>query len=181
MLALPLAIYLALQHFQPRTVTLMLLALLVLRSPARTWHWLRRLGWAAWLLAAGIAALTSFLWQANDPIWVLLYPVLMSGAMLAAFAYSLWRPPSMVERFARLREPDLPPEGVAYTRRVTQVWCGFFVLNGGIAAWTAFAAAREVWVLYNGLISYLLMGLLLAGEWLYRQRRLGHAAQRTEP
>ena len=33
---------------------------------------------------------------------------------------------SAIERIARLQHPDLPPEGVVYTRRVTQIWCVFF-------------------------------------------------------
>ena len=66
--------------------------------------------------------------------------VLRALVMLAVFAVSLRFPPSAVERIARLSDPDLPPQGVAYTRRVTQVWCGFFVFNGAAALATAGAA-----------------------------------------
>src|SRR5215831_7157009 len=48
-----------------------------------------------------------------------LYPVLMNVVLLGVFAASLRRGPSVVERLARMREPDLPPRAVAYTRRVT--------------------------------------------------------------
>jgi uncharacterized membrane protein len=101
-------------------------------------------------------------------IAVRLYPVFMSAAMLAVFAHSLWRSPSMIERFARIVEPDLPPAGVAYTRNVTWVWCGFFALNGAVALWTALWADLAVWTLYNGAISYGLVGALAGGEWLLR-------------
>lgn len=173
MVALPFLIYFALQHFQPREVTLLLLVVLILRAPGKSLQWLLSQGWLAvpMLLAAGLAGVA--LWSSNDPVWVLAYPLIMSVVMLTIFAGSLLRPPTVIERIARLRLPDLPPEGVAYTRRVTQVWCGFFVINGSIAAWTAFAASRETWVLYNGLISYLLMGVLFAGEWLYRRLHFG--------
>ena len=57
-----------------------------------------------------------------------------------------------------------------YTRRVTQVWCGFFVFNGSLALLTALYASDGVWMLYNGLLAYVLMGILFAGEWLVRQR-----------
>jgi len=64
---------------------------------------------------------------------------------------------------------------VAYTRRVTQVWCGFFVLNGSVALVTALWASDATWALYNGLISYCLMGCLFAGEWLVRRKvKAGH-------
>ncbi len=97
------------------------------------------------------------------------YPVLINLAMLGVFASSLIRGPSLIERLARLSEPDLPASGVIYTRRVTQVWCVFFIGNGSIALWTARYASWENWTLYNGLIAYLLMGGLMAGEWILRR------------
>jgi uncharacterized membrane protein len=50
---------------------------------------------------------------------------------------------------------------------------GFFVINGTIAAALTLWAPLAWWTLYNGLIAYLLMGLLFAGEWLVRQRVRG--------
>jgi uncharacterized membrane protein len=139
---------------------------------------MRGQGARAILGAVAALVLVTLLWRSNDPVWVLLYPVFMNALMFALFAASLLRPPSAIERLARLRHPDLPPEGVLYTRRVTQVWCGFFIANGSVAAWTAFAASKEIWMLYNGLISYLLMGVLFAGEWLFRRWRFGMEATR---
>src|SRR5262249_17447534 len=86
------------------------------------------------------------------------------------FALSLWKGPSVVERLARLREPDFPPAAVRYTRRVTQVWCVFFVVNGTIATATALWASPAAWALYNRLLAYVAMGLLMGGEWLVRRR-----------
>lgn len=97
-----------------------------------------------------------------------LYPVSVNAVLLAAFSYTLGRPPSMIEIFARVRNPDLPPEAVSYTRKVTFVWCGFFLINGLIALWTALAAGIETWTLYNGLISYFAIGTLIAGEFTFR-------------
>jgi acyl-coenzyme A synthetase/AMP-(fatty) acid ligase len=57
----------------------------------------------------------------------------------------------------------------AYCRKVTLVWCGFFVLNGGVAAWTVFFAPQALWSLYNGGISYMLMGILFGGELMVRK------------
>lgn len=113
-----------------------------------------------------VMSLTSMI---NSDLALRLYPVFMTGAMLMVFTISLIRPPSMIERFARIMEPDLGPEGVAYTRRVTEVWCGFFAVNILISLWTVFYASFETWALYNGLISYLLMGLLFGGEFLVRR------------
>ncbi len=75
----------------------------------------------------------------------------------------------MIERFARLMEPEFPPEAVIYCRKVTMIWCGFFVVNGSIALVTALLGDIKIWTLYNGFISYLLMGLLFGIEYLVRR------------
>ncbi len=117
------------------------------------------------VLAAGLALIVL---ACRNPhaLPLKLYPVLVNVAMLGVFGWSLRHPPSLVERMARLRAPNLPPSGVAYTRRVTQAWCVFFVCNGAVAAVTALAASDRVWALYNGAIAYGLIGAMFAGEWL---------------
>jgi uncharacterized membrane protein len=104
------------------------------------------------------------------------YPVVISLAVAAVFALSLVFPPSVVERIARLREPDLPPDGVAYTRKVTWVWVVWLALNAAIAAALAAWAPLKVWALWTGLLSYLVTGLLFAGEMLVRRHVRGRAA-----
>jgi uncharacterized membrane protein len=100
-----------------------------------------------------------------------LYPVLMNAVMFFIFASSLYRGPSMIERIARLTDPDLPESGVIYTRKVTLIWCVFFVVNGSVAAVTVLLS-DEIWMLYNGLISYCLMGILLLAEYIFRQVKI---------
>lgn len=107
---------------------------------------------------------------------VRLYPVFVNAAMLVVFAASLRRPPTIVERFARSFEPDLPLEGVRYTRRVTQVWVVFFCLNGAIAMWTVVVPGWKLWLIYNGIIAYLAMGILFGGEYFVRRRIRKRAA-----
>jgi uncharacterized membrane protein len=101
---------------------------------------------------------------------VRLYPVFMNAVLLATFAISLVRPPTVVERFARAMEPDLPEEGVRYTRTVTEVWVAFFALNGAIALWTVVQPGWDAWLIYNGAIAYVAAGMLFAGEYLVRLR-----------
>ncbi len=100
--------------------------------------------------------------------WLLFYPVVVNACMLMAFASSLKQPQTIIERLARLQEPDLPQSGIQYTRKVTQVWCLFFLFNGITALYTCFLSI-EVWTLYNGLISYILIGAMFAIEWVVRQ------------
>ena len=99
-----------------------------------------------------------------------LVPVVINMACLIGFASTLRHPPSMIERFARLQEPHLDATAIRYTRKVTQIWCGFFVLNGSIALYTALFTDMATWTLYNGFIAYILMGVLFAGEYLVRLR-----------
>ncbi len=75
----------------------------------------------------------------------------------------------MIERFARISDPDLDAHGIVYTRVVTCVWMAFFVFNGSIALWTALHGSWMLWGVYNGGISYVLAGTLMAGEYIIRR------------
>ena len=121
-------------------------------------------------LICGGLLLAALAFAFNDVLPLKLYPVMVSGMLLVVFAASLWFPPTAVERIARLQNPELSQEAVMYTRRVTQVWCLFFVGNGLIALWTALWQTARVWFWYNGVIAYLLIGSLFVGEWLIRRR-----------
>ena len=170
----PLAIWFGHGQVEPRWLAGLLLLAAASRLPA-----LKLSGVARWsalaVLLLALLLVACALWS-NRLLPLKLYPVLLNAALLAGFAYSLFVPPSAVERLARLKEPDLAPSGVAYTRRVTQVWCAFFAVNGSIALATALWASEAVWSLYTGVIAYLLMGLLFGGEYLLRRRfkRLQH-------
>ncbi|WP_148253033.1 COG4648 family protein [Aidingimonas lacisalsi] len=98
------------------------------------------------------------------------WPVIVNAGLCCVFAWSLRHPPSLIERIARRQDPELSASGVRYTRRVTQVWCVFFSINGVVALWTAVYADLASWALYNGGIAYGLCALLFAIEWCIRQR-----------
>lgn len=168
----PLLVYLGLAHAEPRALALLLLGLALARFLASRSQQALGLALAGLLLAALTA------WS-NQLLPLKLYPVAVSAALLVLFGLSLWKGPTVVERLARLQEPNLDAHGVAYTRRVTQLWCGFFVLNGSLALATALWASDATWALYNGLISYVLMGLLMGGEWMVRRRVRAHKTAGT--
>ena len=106
----------------------------------------------------------------NNLLFIKLYPFLVNLIMLTLFAWSLWHPPSIIERLARLQTAELPEQAITYTRKVTVTWCLFFIGNGLIALLTALCAPLAIWSLYNGLIAYVLIGLLFGIEWLIRRR-----------
>lgn len=174
-LGYPLAIYFALLWFEPRWVAAAVVALILLRWRGRALGMFAGLSWLSHAVIAGSLALSVGAAVANDETLLRLYPAGIGLALLALFGLSLRTPPSMVERMARLAHPDLPDEAVRYCRHVTEVWCGFFAINAAISIWSALAASREVWAVYNGFIAYLAMGALLGGEWLLRRHLFPHA------
>jgi uncharacterized membrane protein len=160
----PLALWFGQERFQPRILALLLLLVALTRLQMLRVHW----AWRWW--AVGTLALLALAVWANAVLPLKLYPVMVNATLLGVFVSTLLFPPSMVERLARIREPALPTSAIAYTRRVTQVWCLFFALNGTIALITALWASAAVWTIYNGFIAYLLMGLLFAAEYCVRGR-----------
>ena len=106
----------------------------------------------------------------GDPRNLKFYPVAVNITLLLAFSYSLHTGMPVIERLARLQDPNLPPAAVSYTRRVTWVWCSFFLLNGLVALYTALYCSFEQWAWYNGGVAYVLMGFLFGGEYLVRRR-----------
>jgi len=123
-----------------------------------------------WLIVAGVMLLAT-LGQIDTQVDALkLYPVLINFLLFIVFTSSLVYPPSLIERFARRSEPDLPDEAVLYTRRVTQVWSVFFALNGLMVLGLDVFASDAVWAIYTGVVSYCLMGALFALEVLVRMR-----------
>ncbi|MFQ2320415.1 hypothetical protein [Aeromonas dhakensis] len=178
LLLYPLAVYWGLTHAGQTPLLLGLLLIFSLRllpgllkgrvrfGPLPEWLWLGRL-----LACIGLGlTLLSALFSARH--WLLYYPLAVSLCLLCLFGWSLTRPMSLVERLARLQDPALPAAAIGYTRRVTQVWCGFFVINGALAAFTIWHGDLALWSLYNGFISYLLMGCLMGAEYLVRRRLL---------
>ncbi|WP_255423095.1 hypothetical protein [Undibacterium sp. LX40W] len=159
-----MAIWFGKGKIEPRWLAGLLLVLVATRVPA-----LKVSKLARWSALCALMMVLVAVWM-NALLPLKLYPVLVNLAFLITFTYSLSTPQSMIERFARLTEPELPPSAVRYTRNVTKVWCVFFVLNGSIAFATAVWASQEIWTLYTGVISYALMGGLFAVEYLVRIR-----------
>lgn len=97
------------------------------------------------------------------------YPVIINLMMLVLFGSSLWAKQTLVERLARLTEPDLPDYAVNYTRKVTWLWCGVFIFNILVTASLILANQLDWWAIYSGVIAYIILGCVMAAEWLVRQ------------
>lgn len=172
-LGYPILIYCALLWFEPRVIAAALIVALLLRRPRLTLAFVSGFSWISHAVIGAAIALAVAATIANDEMLLRLYPAGISIALLAVFALSLRTPPTVIERLAQLGRgvAELPPDAVRYTRLVTEIWCAFFALNAAIAVWSAVAASREVWALYNGFVAYLLMCVLFFGERVVRRLR----------
>ncbi|MBE3749336.1 DNA gyrase subunit B [Vibrio parahaemolyticus] len=166
--AYPFAVYFGIDKFGLNLVGGLLIAALLLRLSVANKTPLKEFKFLALTTGAVGILLVTLGMVFKQHGWLKFYPVVVNVCMLCVFAFSLKQPQSIIERLARLQEPELPPSGVAYTRKVTMVGAFFFVLNAAFALYTCFLPVK-IWTLYNGLISYLLAGSLFAGEWIVRQ------------
>ena len=164
----PLLLWLLLDHLPGGALIAVFACLVVAR--------LMLLDLRPWQRAVAVSVALGFclvaVWsaQSDASLQVLrLYPVLVSLAGGIWFAWTLSTDSPAAARLARLAGMTIPPERDGYLRVVTGIWVAFFVANAGVSAWTT-GQSPAVWALYNGLISYLLMAILFAGEYLVRRR-----------
>jgi uncharacterized membrane protein len=160
----PFIVYFGMDHVSTPVFGLILGGLWLIRAPAL----LRQPG-GGWMLGITLVycAVLAFGGEERLLRW---YPSLICALLFGAFSLSLKFGPPMIERIARVTEPDLPPVAVAYTRKVTWVWVGFFFLNGTASALLAGWGPLSWWTFYNGILAYSVMGALFLGEWILRQR-----------
>lgn len=165
----PILVYVGIGRYGPSAVAVLLIIVCVLRLLVLRVRgdWTLVAKQTALISAGGVllAAASLLLGKADAMLY---YPVLVNATLCFLFSWSLVSPPSAIERIARLREPDLPPAGVRYTRRVTIAWIFFFVANGAIALYTATLTSLATWALYNGFIAYLLIGAMFGAEFVVR-------------
>lgn len=64
-------------------------------------------------------------------------------------------------------EPDADEAVMAYTRNLTYVWALFTFLNFLVSFGTIFFS-EKIWAIYNGFISYVLVGLIFIIEYIVR-------------
>jgi uncharacterized membrane protein len=164
----PLIVYFAYTRLETRALALLLLCLygvsIAFRFRAPGAELRQLMGQHIGLvLLIGIAAAT------GNSTLLLVMPVIISSYLCWTFSATLRGGASMIERFARIIEDDLPDFTLPYCRKVTIVWCFFLAANSLCMLILSFAAPIEWWALYSGLISYLLVGVLLGGEVVARK------------
>ena len=141
------------------------------------------LDWKPFLSSVLFLTAGLFCFITGKEFFLKIYSVVINVTMLFVFGSTLIMPPNIIFRFATLSDKSIKGSSFEqkvynYCQKVTVVWCCFFVLNGTAAAITTFAdklfglspeAARTVWAVYNGGISYILMGTLFVVEFIVRK------------
>lgn len=134
---------------------------------------LRRGVRGVWLGLLLFASTTFALSRVGGGIYALYVPALALPALaFATFASSLraGRTP-LVTGIAQMERGELPPPLLRYTRQVTWLWA--LSLAGLLLTTTALMlfGSDEAWSLFTNLLSYLLIGGLFSGEYVYRRLR----------
>lgn len=124
---------------------------------------------SAFFLLAGL-----FCFITGKDFFLKLYSVVINLTFLIIFGSTLFFKPNIIFRFATLADKKIAGSTYenqvkAFCKKVTVVWCCFFIINGSVAAYTTFFCSKEVWAVYNGGISYVLMGILFIVEFIIRK------------
>jgi uncharacterized membrane protein len=100
-------------------------------------------------------------------------PVLIQLMLMYFFGRTLLKGkgPSIIESFVRLEFPEFQPGISEYCRHLTILWTGFFAFNAVMCFALANWSTHYWWMLYNGVFIYLMIGILMTGEYIYRHFR----------
>jgi len=100
-------------------------------------------------------------------------PVLIQLMLMSFFGRTLLKDkgPPFIESFVRLQFPEFPAAIGDYCRQLTLVWTAFFAMNAIVVTVLAIWGTEFWWSLYNGVLIYFLMGVLVIVEYIYRRIR----------
>ena len=101
--------------------------------------------------------------------WIVVkyYPAVVNFLIFILFFSSLFQKETVIQKLARAMEPDIKPKALEYTKKLTYVWTIFAFVNWIISFTTVFLS-ETIWILYNGIISYALIGIFFAVEYVVR-------------
>ncbi len=96
------------------------------------------------------------------------YPAVVNFGFFAVFFSSVFQKYTVIQKIAMASEGDnIKPWVLNYTRKLTYIWSAFMFINFIIAAATIFMPYK-IWAVYNGFISYMLVGGFFVIEYIIR-------------
>lgn len=130
--------------------------------------------WVTWLIAG--AALYWLVVAGHGLYALYVPPAAIPAALFLLFASSLRSGQvPLVTRIARLmHDGELPEDLVAYTRRVTLLWCFVCAALFGSAVLLALFASPALWSLMTNVIHYAVLGAVFVLEYAWRRIRYRH-------
>jgi len=161
----PFAIYWGINRYEPFVFAILLFVILLLRF-IFSQQYLER---SQWLVLSTITIFCIIVFMSNNSQLLRYYPVLMSLSFALLFIYSLISTVPLVEKFARMFGETPTPLRRTYARNLTKAWATLLLTNASIAAYTACCLSLQYWALYNGMLSYILIGTFVTSEVLYRR------------
>jgi len=171
----PVVAYVAIDHLGIRLASAVLLLLLfgstllrVLATRSLRWPLVLQAGAVGLILGAGT-------WL-RSPLYMNLVPALIAATASANFFLSLRATP-LIESFARMQKPALPPAEVRYTRAVTHLWGWAMLADSLLCLAVAFQGSMRAWLIVCFPLSYALIGLLFCSEYVVRKRRFGEYSE----
>ena len=108
-----------------------------------------------------------FLFLLKRVVVLKFYPPIVNFIVFLIFFSSLFGKETIIQKFVRLSGEPLVEPVLTYTKNVTYLWCIFLFLNFLATIWTIFLS-DEIWIFYNGFLSYFLTGLLFGAEYIFR-------------
>jgi uncharacterized membrane protein len=109
-------------------------------------------------------------WVSNNGTWLLILPSATQATFGFAFLRSLAGTP-LIEHFARMVKPELSVPEQAHCRSWTKIWGGYLLVLAAVGLVLAKFASLTVWTVYVGGVSYGLVGVLFAVEYVIRKIR----------
>jgi uncharacterized membrane protein len=116
-----------------------------------------------------ISGAASFL--LDDINVIKLYPVLADLAYMTIMITSFFFPPPLayyfIDIFDKSMKTKIPQDEFSrYCFKASMAWVIFFIIDGIISFITVYHSSDFFWGIYNGGITYFMMGLLFAGEFI---------------
>jgi len=87
----------------------------------------------------------------------------MNFLFFCIFLCSLFAKETVIQKIAKRLDGKLEEPVLTYTKNLTYVWVVFLFFNFLMSVWSLFLS-DNFWALYNGLVSYLLIGGVFAVE-----------------
>lgn len=122
--------------------------------------------------AAAMVAIIGSAAASGSAFALRLAPFAVSLTFIAMFGSSLRvNSTPIIERFARLQKPNLPPDHVSYCRTLTKVWIGILAVNSALLLSASLIQDDKIWAIIVGPLSYGLIGFSFGLEYLFRKWR----------